>query len=164
MILDLREMIGVPGLQVRFEDSPDLSGLKSESVLDIIGEPAARGVVRNDAGLLTMRVEIEAKLLCACSRCTKEFERDISCELTASLSESETAQEDPEYYYIEGTTLDTDEIIVTELILSAEQRTLCREDCRGLCDICGSDLNEGDCSCKPEVDPRLAVLGRLLDE
>ena len=41
---------------------------------------------------------------------------------------------------------------------------LCAEDCKGLCRRCGAKLNLGPCGCKPEIDPRLAALGRLLDK
>ena len=41
---------------------------------------------------------------------------------------------------------------------------LCSEDCKGLCPTCGKDLNEGPCGCGKEVDPRLAVLAKLLDK
>ena len=49
------------------------------------------------------------------------------------------------------------------VVLDLDERLLCREDCKGLCDKCGADLNEGPCSCKAEIDPRLAVLGQLLE-
>ena len=41
---------------------------------------------------------------------------------------------------------------------------LCSEDCKGLCAVCGKNLNEGPCDCKPEPDPRLAVLAQLLKD
>jgi uncharacterized protein len=42
---------------------------------------------------------------------------------------------------------------------------LCREDCKGLCQSCGADLNAGLCSCEQgEVDPRWAALAELKKE
>ena len=44
-------------------------------------------------------------------------------------------------------------------------KILCSEDCKGLCPRCGADLNQGPCSCvKKDVDPRLAVLAKLLEK
>jgi uncharacterized protein len=41
-------------------------------------------------------------------------------------------------------------------------KPLCRVDCKGLCAVCGTNLNTGSCSCKPDwEDPRLAVLKKL---
>ena len=58
---------------------------------------------------------------------------------------------------------DVDEIIVTDFILNMDQRFLCSQDCKGLCEKCGADLNNGPCSCKLNTDPRFAVLGQLLE-
>jgi uncharacterized protein len=43
-------------------------------------------------------------------------------------------------------------------------KPLCREDCRGLCAVCGANLNRGDCGCAPTwEDPRLAPLKALIN-
>jgi uncharacterized protein len=49
-------------------------------------------------------------------------------------------------------------------ILNMPSKTLCREDCRGLCSGCGVNLNYEKCRCKKEVDPRLAALAKLLEQ
>ncbi|MDR1065667.1 MAG: DUF177 domain-containing protein [Oscillospiraceae bacterium] len=163
MTLDLRDVTGVPGHSAAFDYSPDLSELLSESVLAVVGDARLRGSVRNDAGILTMRAELDARLLCVCARCLKQFELDASQTFEVTLSESEAAEDDPEYYRVESAAIDPGAVIVSELILRSEQRLLCREDCRGLCERCGADLNEGDCGCAPEGDVRFAVLSQLLD-
>jgi len=52
---------------------------------------------------------------------------------------------------------------VTEFILDMDDTLLCSDECAGLCQGCGSDLNFEQCKCKKEIDPRLAVLGQLLN-
>ena len=56
------------------------------------------------------------------------------------------------------------DVLETVFILNNDPRSLCRDDCKGLCDRCGANLNEGPCSCKAEKDPRLAVLEQLLEK
>jgi len=163
MTIDLRDVIGVPGHAASFDYSPDLSDLLADSITEIVGEVKAVGEIRNSAGLLTLRAHVDGEVLCVCDRCLRQFSQTISHDITASLSEAESAREDPEYYFIEGLRLDPDEIIVTEIILNADLATLCYDDCQGLCMSCGADLNEGDCGCEPEIDPRLAGLASLLD-
>jgi uncharacterized protein len=47
-------------------------------------------------------------------------------------------------------------------LLALTERPLCRDECRGLCPRCGTNLNERDCGCTTEAnDPRLAVLRNL---
>ena len=54
--------------------------------------------------------------------------------------------------------------VEADLILSLPFKNLCREDCRGLCPICGKNLNEGLCGCRPQTaDPRLEILRQLID-
>ena len=57
-----------------------------------------------------------------------------------------------------------DDLVEEDLILDQPSKVLCSEECRGLCPMCGKDLNEGSCDCRREtVDPRLAALQQLLD-
>mgnify|MGYP000559119389 CR=1 FL=1 len=63
--------------------------------------------------------------------------------------------------------LEHDEVDLAELardafILDMDTKTLCSEDCKGLCPGCGVNLNREPCRCKKQVDPRLAKLASLL--
>jgi len=74
-------------------------------------------------------------------------------------------QEDDDYLMIEHGGIDLDTPLLEDLVLSLDFAYLCKEDCKGLCFTCGHDLNDGDCGCanKKEIDPRLAILAKLLD-
>ena len=162
MLLDLREIIGVPGERVRFDYEPDLSDADSfGSVIGVKAPVRAAGTVVNSAGALAFSADVDAVLLCVCARCLREFEYPVHKRISAYLAEGES--ENPEVYSLQGDKADIGEIILTEFVLDMDQRLLCRKDCAGLCEKCGSDLNEGPCSCKAEIDPRLAVLGQLLE-
>ena len=73
-------------------------------------------------------------------------------------------EENDEIILLENGTVDLDEIFSTACILAMDGKHLCSEDCKGLCPTCGKDLNEGPCGCGKELDPRLAVLAKLLDK
>ena len=162
MLLDLREIIGVPGERVRFDYEPDLSDAASfGSVIGVKAPVRAAGNVVNSAGALAFSADVDAVLLCVCARCLREFEYPVHKRILAYLAEGES--ENPKVYSLQGDKADVGEIILTEFVLALDQRILCREDCAGLCEKCGSDLNDGPCSCKAETDPRFAVLGQLLE-
>ena len=105
-----------------------------------------------------------------CARClspvTGEFTLDLEKtvaprDLLGDLDESKL----DEFAIIEDGFLDMDEQLFEQLEMEFPLRFLCKEDCKGLCQRCGKNLNEGDCSCnKREIDPRLAPLQKLLDE
>ena len=72
--------------------------------------------------------------------------------------------EDDTLFPLEGDGIDVSSVLETCFILQTDMRFLCRPDCRGLCPRCGKNLNDGPCGCTEDVDPRLAVLGQLLDD
>jgi uncharacterized protein len=59
--------------------------------------------------------------------------------------------------------LDLQEVLRQNVLVAIPVHVVCRPDCRGLCVTCGKNLNEGDCDCKTEPDPRWAALQELLE-
>ena len=163
MLLDLREIIGVPGGRVKFDYELDLSEVASGSIVRIEPPSRAAGNVTNSAGVLTFSANVDALCICVCARCLTEFEYPVHKQITAHLTEEGEDGVDPDSYFLQGDKVDANEIIITELILDMDEIQICREDCAGLCESCGSDLNAGPCCCRPRVDPRLASLSQLLD-
>ena len=72
-------------------------------------------------------------------------------------------EDSDEIVLLEDGQVDAGELAREAFILEMDTKTLCPEDCKGLCPRCGADLNLGPCSCKKDVDPRLAVLAKLLE-
>ena len=161
-MLDLREIIGVPGGRVAFDYEPDLMDAVSGSFMRVVQQPRAAGSVANIAGVLTFSANVDTVCMCVCARCLKEFEYPVHKRFSALITE-EGENENPDGYFLQGDKVDISEIIITEFVLDMEQRLVCRDDCAGLCEKCGFDLNEGPCLCKADIDPRFAVLGQLLD-
>ena len=164
MLLDLREIIGVPGGLVEFDYEPDLSDAAEGSVVQIIQPTRAAGSVVNRAGALTLSANVDALCLCVCARCLKEFEYPIHQQVSAYLTEGGEDGEDPDSYLLQGDKIDLDEIIITEFVLETTDTILCDADCAGLCEKCGFDLNEGPCDCDDDIDPRLSILKQFLDD
>jgi len=79
-------------------------------------------------------------------------------EQAASAASFELDEIDAEPF--DGKTIDVDPILREQLLLALPLTVLCQEDCRGLCTLCGQDLNERDCGhgAIKEVDVRLAKL------
>lgn len=65
---------------------------------------------------------------------------------------------------MEGYHLNVDGLVNEELLLNWPAKILCRPDCRGICKVCGKDLNDGDCGCDDFVpDPRMAAIMDLFN-
>ena len=80
----------------------------------------------------------------------------------ASLLQDE---DNDEYVIVNNGFLDIDRELVDDLLLEFPAKLLCKEECKGLCLKCGKNLNFGECDCpkKKEIDPRLAILQKLLE-
>ena len=166
MLLGLSKIIDCPGGVVPFETSLDLSQMEFDG-RRLLPEPVhAIGKVRNTAGVLVLTGELTTRLHGQCDRCTKPFERDFAVDVEAVLVpklENED-YDDPWTFELVGDQADLDDILTTAVVLNMDSKLLCSEDCKGLCPRCGADLNFGPCGCRPEPDPRLAVLQQLLNK
>ena len=92
-----------------------------------------------------------------CSRCGRRFESPVSGEFSVRFQGGAPTDESGEeaVYALEGDQADLGPVLLSEIFFSLPMQPLCREDCRGLCPCCGTDLNEGSCSCRREdIDPR----------
>lgn len=164
MLLDLSKIIDCPGGSVDFETSVDLSDLVFGSCRPAKEPVAARGSIRNTAGVLVLEGTVDTNLHGVCDRCAAPFERRVCFPLHAVLVTALASEQDEDQwtFVLNENCADLDDIVTTAFVLNMDSKLLCREDCKGLCCRCGKNLNEGPCDCRPEEDPRLAVLKQLL--
>ena len=60
--------------------------------------------------------------------------------------------------------LETEHLLLEQLQLNLPMKPLCRDDCAGLCAMCGANRNDGECACASPVDPRWAALAALRND
>ncbi|SKA92275.1 uncharacterized protein SAMN05443428_11233 [Caloramator quimbayensis] len=112
-----------------------------------------------DGGLIKVKGTISTSIKAQCSRCLETFNYELNIDYDEIFSK---AHEDEDTYSYDGNTIDLSNMVIDNIILSMPIKFLCSEDCKGLCSICGKNLNTGKCNCeKGEIDPRLAVLKDL---
>ena len=163
MRLNLSEIIEIPGASLPFEVELDPEGLDFPAILAYRAQPHAVGRIVNEAGVLRLEGELTAELDCLCDRCGAEFFCTKHTRLHATIVEEDDG-ENPELFLLDGNEIDLDEILVTNFVLDMDSKFLCSENCLGLCEKCGKNLNLGPCGCRKNVDPRFAVLEQLLDK
>ena len=163
MRLNLQELLCGDGV-IPFTCEMDPAGLEFPSITEYLTPITASGRVTSQAGLLTLTGETRAKLRCICDRCGREYDREAVFPLDSVLAAELEDEENPDVFLLQDDCVDLDEVLATAFVLGLDSKLLCRPDCKGVCPQCGHNLNEGPCSCRPEADSRLAVLGQLLDD
>lgn len=140
---------------------PDL--VSSISPLDVSLRLEKSGPRVKVKGRFNLRAEF------SCSRCLDKFSKEINSSLEAVYEPEEARggkkeidlnEEEAEcFYYGSDGLIDLGEEVRQNAILAMGVKLLCRENCRGLCRLCGQNLNKGSCSCQTRpLDPRLAKL------
>ena len=146
---------------------------------------AAHVTVRLDrlASRIRLRASTSAELTSPCGRCLAPVATRVPVEFELTLVPAEEtpgaerpAREDQEERHLagsfssqqadeesyQGKIIDLDPILREQILLSLPAYPVCRESCKGLCSVCGQNLNERDCGCDRRVpDPRWAGLEKL---
>lgn len=164
MRLDVKRILNTPGAELPFRFSMDLSDVEFNGYFPVAEPVEVEGLVRNEAGVLVLSLTARTTLNSVCDRCAKEFRNPKPVDFSCVLAEEKEDEENEDIVLLEEGTVDAEDLARTAFILGMDTKTLCSEDCKGLCPRCGADLNLGPCSCKKEVDPRLAVLAKLLNK
>ncbi len=163
MRINLNQIVDMPGKSLDFECELEKDDFLNMSVASLNSTPTASGSIRNSAGALSLEGVIKTDSTKICDRCSVEFpcveEIKVSAHLAAELED----EDNPDIFLLDGTYLDLTEVLTTLFVLNSDMQCLCSDDCLGLCCDCGANLNDGDCDCQTETDPRLAVLSQLLD-
>ena len=98
-----------------------------------------------------------------CDRCASSIDRVFTVPVSHTLVTSLNDEENDELILVEDMHFELDPLVREDIFLTLPSKILCKEDCKGVCQFCGANLNEGQCSCKKPVDPRLEALKQLLD-
>ena len=115
--------------------------------------------------------QVTTELELPCSRCLEPFRLPVAAPFdlrylpvseASSDAEREVDDEDLETSYYENDAIDLNGLLREQFYLALPMKPLCKEDCRGLCAQCGTNLNTGTCDCAAVwEDPRLAPLKEL---
>ena len=109
--------------------------------------------------------EIKTTFLSQCARCSKEFEEPFEAGFDERFERG--AGPDDEIYPFTGDELDMSDLVRDAILLNKANFSLCKPDCRGLCPVCGQDLNTSQCGCKSgenEQKSPFAALEALLKD
>ena len=114
---------------------------------------------------------VATELELPCSRCLEPYRLTVNAPFdlrylpfteASQEAEREIEEEDLETSFYRDDQIDLNDLMREQFYLALPMKPLCREDCKGLCAQCGTNLNTATCTCESAwVDPRLAALKAL---
>ncbi|MFW6305937.1 MAG: YceD family protein [Bacillota bacterium] len=149
MIIDLSNLKEIGSLKKikKKVDLPDFEYRNQEISTPYLFELEISVYNTNDSYVLAGN--LSGKIILICSRCLEKFEYEISIDLNEEILKNE----------LDDTQVDLNDIFIENIILSLPMKHLCSEECKGLCTVCGQNLNKKECDCENDlVDPRLEKL------
>lgn len=164
MLLQCRSLFMGEVKSLPIDTELDFSQVEYQGVCPITEPVRVVGAITVSAGVVQLKARATFVFNGRCDRCLGAFERAYDVPLEHILVATLEDEENDEYILLDQYQLDLADLTLADILLELPYKSLCREDCRGLCPMCGKNLNEGLCGCTHKsVDPRLAVLGQLLD-
>jgi uncharacterized protein len=128
-----------------------------------LGYCEVEGFISSDSDILILNAKIKANLEMICSRCLDTFIYPIDIDIEERFTTNRNSEDD-EAIVVMDDVLDITELVENSIISTLPIRRVCKNDCKGLCQECGCNLNHNSCSCRKEdVDIRFEVLKGLFD-
>lgn len=163
MVLDLRNVFVNENKSVSVGTQFDFATLEVYGGHPLKKPIEVNGSVSNRAGIVTLDLDLKVNYSAPCDRCGKETVKTYGIKVRRTLVNELGNEDNDEMLLLSDFKLNLDEFVYSEVVLNLPTKHLCKDDCRGICEMCGKDLNNGECGCsKKEIDPRLAPLAELL--
>lgn len=168
MNIDLSEVVLHKNKSLEFETQVEMNTFSSRiGEFPIIDKKPFILHLRNDENKqLFIEAQLDVVLEIPCDRCLAavSVKLDIVLDKTFAIERSQLVVEEDDDY-VNGLNLDIDRLIYGEILVNWPTKVLCKEDCKGICKRCGTNLNIKTCDCqKTELDPRMAAIQDIFNK
>jgi uncharacterized protein len=157
-----------PGVIDLGSDYRQISPIESSGRADLVEEHHGKHKVIQD---IRVKGQLTTSLESNCARCLEPITQDVKREFDllyrpqgsdAGRDEISVTDAEAEISYYEGEGLLLEDVVREQILLAVPLKLTCREDCKGLCPHCGTNLNQEKCSCEvTREEPRWAALKEI---
>jgi len=158
----------------RFEQTYALGQLESSDDFRVVEPVSLAFDITKDNLQFRLVGTVRTTLEMPCGRCLEAFIMPVDQAFdlryqphakNTGEGEREIEEDDLTTAFYENDEIDLGQLMREQFYLALPMKPLCREDCQGLCPMCGTNLNNGTCTCTRDwEDPRLAALKKLKTE
>ncbi len=135
--------------------------IDSYETIDIMEPIKVEGIISKIEETISLDGVITGKIVLSCSRCLQNFNYDLDIEFHEKLTNNPDSKDD-DLILINNDKINLTKIVENNVVMSLPIQRLCKDDCKGLCTVCGENLNLNSCDCEnSNYDPRFAKLKSL---
>ncbi|MBQ3150786.1 MAG: DUF177 domain-containing protein [Clostridia bacterium] len=164
MVFELEPLFNNIGYTMDISYDMDMSDVDFNMTRPFTTPVRVRGRFINSAGVVSVSAVAEFSLDLFCDRCASPIVK--ACRIPVEhvlVTELNDEENNIDLILLDSFRFQLDELVCDDIFLELPSKFLCKDDCAGICASCGKNLNDGPCSCKKSVDPRLEALLQLLD-
>lgn len=158
MNINISKILTSSGASMVIEQKLDEVLFKNFSEVESFVKPVnIKGNLENLDGVLSLDANLTTAVLIECGRCLTPVSHELDFEFSQKFSKIFSL--DGEFEGIFEDSIDLVPVASKFILENLPMKILCNDDCKGLCQKCGNNFNEGDCSCeKTELNPQFAAL------
>ena len=165
MKVDVSDILKNSGASLKFFIEEEITG-KDElfGVSRFLSPVKVEGTITSFENVLKVNAKGIVTILATCAKCLKDIDFEIYFEVNEDFS---TTGNEEEAEAFTGEIIDLSSVVNQSIVIALPMKIVCDDDCKGLCPVCGKDLNEEVCNCDTSaIDPRFESLRSLfkLDE
>ena len=157
LVVDLAK-IPPEGWELVAEAEPESLQLSHEDAITVDAPVLVHGLLRRVAEQVYFRGALRGTVRALCSRCLDTVHAAIDADIDAAFLPPPTgagAEEtfeagELDVYTHDGVQVDLRPLVRDQVVLAFPVQSLCREECAGLCQVCGVNRNEQQCACQDE--------------
>lgn len=164
MIIDISDILSCENKeknqQVQIELTSFVSRLGEFPIIE--KAPIDLRIANRENKRLLIQGTVDIVVSIPCGRCLEEVPTNVHFDIDKEIKLDKSVVNDEDVDdvdYLIGFDLDIDKFIYREILVNWPMKVLCNDDCKGICKVCGMNLNKGDCNCqRTELDPRMAAI------
>ncbi len=104
-------------------------------------------------GKIYVDTDIDVTLVMPCDRCLEDVDVNVQTKVSKEIDMNESEESD----LFEDKLFNVEKFVYKEILIELPMKILCSEDCKGICNRCGTNLNRMTCDCDTtQLDPRMA--------
>lgn len=165
MLIDLSELLSVSGKKVDIQATIEMNQFHSKVADYPIVEksPFDMHLANTGKKMIAISFETEVELLLPCDRCLEDVRHTLNIKMNKEIDMNESDEKRiesmDELCFIKDSELDVERLIYNEILVHLPMKVLCNENCKGICNRCGANLNSQTCDCDTtELDPRMSKI------